>query len=105
MIKVTNPDYWIATEEFVPKFHDLYGSTASVTKLMLLGGDQSSGAASLDQMLRLGAEQTSQSDIRIPSMDYKEQIAMILFSSGTTGFPKGVALSHYNLVATRRQGV
>jgi 4-coumarate--CoA ligase len=102
MIKVTNPDYWIATEEFVPKFHHLYGSAASVTKLMLLGGDQSSGAASMDQMLRLGA---SQSDIRIPSMDYKEQIAMILFSSGTTGFPKGVALSHYNLVATRRQGM
>jgi long-subunit acyl-CoA synthetase (AMP-forming) len=33
----------------------------------------------------------------------KKHIATILFSSGTTGAPKGVMLSHYNLVANMLQ--
>lgn len=35
-----------------------------------------------------------------PTMDLKEDVAFILFSSGTTGKPKGVMLTHYNMVAT-----
>ena len=32
-------------------------------------------------------------------MDIKKDIAILPFSSGTTGAPKGVMLSQYNLVA------
>ena len=36
------------------------------------------------------------SDVKI---DSERDVATIMFSSGTTGLPKGVMLSHYNIVA------
>jgi long-subunit acyl-CoA synthetase (AMP-forming) len=35
--------------------------------------------------------------------DSKKQVAAILFSSGTTGIPKGVMLSPFNLIANMQQ--
>lgn len=35
--------------------------------------------------------------------DPRTQVAMLPYSSGTTGMPKGVMLSHYNLVANTLQ--
>jgi acyl-CoA synthetase (AMP-forming)/AMP-acid ligase II len=42
---------------------------------------------------------------RVPSVeiDPREDIAALPYSSGTTGLPKGVMLTHYNLVAMLRQ--
>jgi acyl-CoA synthetase (AMP-forming)/AMP-acid ligase II len=39
------------------------------------------------------------------SMDPKEKLLVLPYSSGTTGLPKGTMLSHYNLVANVQQMV
>ncbi|KAL7812439.1 hypothetical protein V8C44DRAFT_329447 [Trichoderma aethiopicum] len=38
-----------------------------------------------------------------PVIDPKKDLAYLVYSSGTTGMPKGVMLSHYNIVAQARQ--
>lgn len=38
-----------------------------------------------------------------PIMDPKVAVAFILFSGGTTGKPKGVMLTHFNMVAVTEE--
>ncbi|XP_022913010.2 luciferin 4-monooxygenase-like [Onthophagus taurus] len=43
---------------------------------------------------------SSNSNFKVKEINTKEQIAFIMFSSGTTGLPKAVALTHHNVNAT-----
>lgn len=48
-------------------------------------------------------ELESVAEAHVPTIDPEEDVAALPYSSGTTGFPKGVMLTHYNLVANIRQ--
>ncbi|MGG5254843.1 AMP-binding protein [Neobacillus sp. SM06] len=37
--------------------------------------------------------------VNVPAFDFEEDLALIQYTGGTTGFPKGVMLTHKNLVA------
>lgn len=60
-------------------------------------------ASTLQKLEKLiGNKQTSQ-NYDCPNSYHRYQIAQILYTGGTTGAPKGVALTHFNLISNIRQ--
>ncbi len=76
----------------IPAFIDTARAAMTGTaaaELIVIGG--ADGVRSLDQLMGEPIDQ-------VP-VDVHEAIVVLPYSSGTTGMPKGVMLSHYNLVA------
>lgn len=57
-------------------------------------GESEKGATSFASLL-----ETDAPDIEAAEINAREDVAALLYSSGTTGLPKGVMLTHYNIVA------
>ncbi|MDX6405045.1 MAG: hypothetical protein QOH70_2500 [Blastocatellia bacterium] len=73
---------------------------------------EAAGLSKIDELFVFGeAEQATpfdsllQSDGDVPQVEInpREDLVALPYSSGTTGLPKGVMLTHYNLVANMRQ--
>ena len=73
----------------------------TVEEVVCTGGDAPpEGVLSFDELLRSGREETPSVDV-----DLKKHLLMLLFSSGTTGLPKGVALTNYSVGSNLHQTV
>lgn len=70
--------------------------TNGVRKIFVIG--EAEGAISWASLLQSGATH----DIRGVQIDPRADVAALPYSSGTTGLPKGVMLTHHNLVAMLR---
>ncbi|MDH4277505.1 MAG: AMP-binding protein [Acidimicrobiia bacterium] len=67
----------------------------SVTRIAVIGDSDAEGVTPLAELYGDAIEQ-------VP-VDIHEQVVVLPYSSGTTGLPKGVMLTHYNLVANLAQ--
>ena len=93
ILKDSNPRIVFTTAELAPNVSPL--QCPSVQHMICCEGS-SSIADPLEQWLERGS---AQRPIRAMGPD---DPAVILYSSGTTGFPKGVTLSHFNVISNTR---
>ncbi len=61
--------------------------------------DQLSNCKNWEELLELGADTTNQNEVeKLKEAVNPEALATLIYTSGTTGKPKGVMLSHHNVV-------
>jgi acyl-CoA synthetase (AMP-forming)/AMP-acid ligase II len=83
-ILITTPDLLTVAHEAV--------TGTDITDIFVMGGADGSSASFSSLMLDTGP-------MPVIPIDPKVDLAVLPYSSGTTGLPKGVMLTHYNLVA------
>lgn len=101
--------------EFMKRFEEVRDELPSVTHIVLMEGSEQYGTAddvlSWEELLERGQERLSDDPETVarPVAEIRpDEIATLIYTSGTTGDPKGVVITHHNVVFTAesmRRGV
>ena len=100
-IDLTKPQYVFGTELFFNnKYTELYPDVANRPPFVFFTNSDIKAATTWNNLVTLGSSSTV--NVNHPIINPKEDVGLILFSSGTTGLPKATMMTHYNYVAARR---
>jgi fatty-acyl-CoA synthase len=67
-------------------------------RIVYAGEDTPSGMLNFSELIKLGESVSDDELLRVKSTLHCHEVINIQYTSGTTGFPKGVMLTHYNIV-------
>lgn len=71
-------------------------------KIILIDG-QAPNCVSIEEIYKIGSSAPTLPVFRLQPGENKKRLAFLSFSSGTTGKPKGVMISHFNVIANTKQ--
>ena len=96
-LKDAGARYLLTIPQFLPNALAAAQEVGGIEEIFVFG--EAEGATPFASLLK--------SDGQLPPVEInpKEDLVVLPYSSGTTGFPKGVMLTHYNLVANVAQCV
>ncbi|GJQ76619.1 hypothetical protein Trydic_g15481 [Trypoxylus dichotomus] len=99
-LNVTKPEMIFCSTLYVNKFIKLKSKNPFIRKIVTIDSDTNTVESdNINKFINQYCKTTGV-DFGIRRVDINNHIAFILFSSGTTGLPKGVTLTHLNLNAT-----
>ena len=107
-VTTLNPTY--GAEELAFQLRDSKASCIVTVELFLPVARKAAKAAGIEEVVVIGpGDATPLTELfgapleSQVAVDLKEHVVVLPYSSGTTGFPKGVMLTHHNLVANLEQ--
>ncbi|EGG15061.1 4-coumarate-CoA ligase [Cavenderia fasciculata] len=96
-IGMVDPVVVISTHEALQKIGNLKKEIPSIKNIVTIGDESDSNTISISKLID---NDGSYPKVKINGL---EDVAVLPFSSGTTGLPKGVELTHSNLIANAMQ--
>jgi 4-coumarate--CoA ligase len=93
-VKAASGTFLACTQGLIEVAAKVVEDADTLKELLVIDGDDNSPSSLKQWMNHGGIAFTGP-----PSIDPKNDVALLPYSSGTTGLPKGVMITHYNLVA------
>ncbi|MCL2481615.1 MAG: AMP-binding protein, partial [Spirochaetaceae bacterium] len=97
-------DYVEMTNELVPEIKESQRGDLKSNKfpflknIIFIGPQKHRGMFSLSELILVGSHTSDDEMLKIENAVNHHDVVNMQYTSGTTGFPKGVMLTHYNII-------